>query len=219
MKPILAVCLIPFLAWTAETRQSAKGWSDWITEGVALSRAGNYSAAIPALQHALAIAQTSNTGNTGNWELAKTLDSLAGAYADIGQLAESQPLFRRSLAVIESNQGRSSLAYAVVLASLCATFEESRITEETITLLREAIRVYGATAGPMDMAILHDYLSYILIHKGRYSEAETLLLDLRSSLAKQQAADPALMCIALNNLGQLRYMQKRYGESVEPHLP
>jgi len=45
-----------------------------------------------------------------------------------------------------------------------------------------------------------------------------LLLDLRGSLAKQQAADPVLMCIALNNLGQLRYMQKRYGESVELYL-
>jgi tetratricopeptide (TPR) repeat protein len=45
-----------------------------------------------------------------------------------------------------------------------------------------------------------------------------LLLDLRSSLVKQQAADPALMCIALNNLGQLRYVQKRYGESVELYL-
>jgi len=186
-----------------------------MTEGIVLVRAGNYPAAILAFQHALTIAEASKTGY---WELAKTLDSMGGAYADIGQLAESQRQFRRSLAVIESNEGRNSLAYAVVLASLSETFEEGRVGEETITILREAIRVHGATAGAMSMAILHDYLSHILMARRRYSEAETLLLDLRSNLAKQQAADPVLMCIALNNLGQLRYRQKRYGESVDLYL-
>jgi len=86
MKLILALCLIAFTAWTGEPRQSVKVWSDWMTEGVFLVRAGNYSAAIPAFQHALTIAEASKTGY---WELAKTPDSMGGAYAEIGQLAES----------------------------------------------------------------------------------------------------------------------------------
>ncbi len=66
-----------------------------------------------------------------------------------------------------------------------------------------------------NITIIRECLAQILWRERRYQEEEPFLLDALADLAKQKAADPALMSAALNNFAVLRFDQERYEESVD----
>jgi tetratricopeptide (TPR) repeat protein len=87
--------------------------------------------------------------------------------------------------------------------------------EEVIALLRQAIAVNSRIGSADNITVIRECLAQIFRREGRYREEEPLLLDALADLAKQKAADPALMAASLNNLAMLRFDQARYQESVD----
>jgi hypothetical protein len=68
-----------------------------------LSRAGKYSQAIPLAQRLVANQEKTN-GPSGR-DLAASLNNLALLYGSQGQDADAEPLYRRSLAIMEKAYG------------------------------------------------------------------------------------------------------------------
>jgi tetratricopeptide (TPR) repeat protein len=209
--------LLFILLWAVQSchaSEPSKEWSDWLSEGKVLRSAGNYSAAAHAFREALEIAVSSDV--TGP-PLIELHDALAVAYVKAGQLKDAEGEYRCELALIEKAEGRGSLSYAFVLASMAILPTQTGHHEEVIALLREAIATNARTGSIEDITIIiiRECLAQTLRREKRYQEEEPLLLDALADLAKQKAAHPDLMGAALNNLAVLRFDQERYEESID----
>ena len=191
--------------------EPSNGWSDRFSEGKALLTSGNYAAAARAFREALGIAVHSAVTDQ---QLVELHDALAGAYAEAGQFAESEGEYRCALALVEKAEGRHSLNYAFLLATMAILPTQTGNRDEVIALLREAIAAHVRVGYSENITIIRECLAQILRKEKRYQEEEPLLLDALADLTKQKEATPALICSALNNLAVLRFDQGRYEESI-----
>ncbi len=197
---------------SGQASETSKGWSDWLSEGLALSQTGSYSAAAHAFREALAIAARSAIDDR---QMAVLHDALAVAYAEMGQFAEAEGEYRRALSLVEKTEGQGSLQYAVLLADIAILPTQTGNREEVIALLRQAIAVNKRTGSIKNITVIRECLAQIFRREKRYREEEPLLLDALADLAKEKAANPALLAAALNNRAVLRCDQERYEESVD----
>ena len=204
MKLILAICLVPFVASTAETRESSLGWGNLTLEGKALTQAGKYPAAAQAFRQALAIAEGANADER---TLLGIYDALASAYANAGQYAESEHEYRRALALTEKSQGRQSLDYALLVASMVMLPTQVGNGDTAGALLREAIIANRQSGRARELAIVRICLAQILLDARRYAEAESVLLDTQGDLPALKTTNPKLAAELLNELGLLRFDQ------------
>ena len=212
MKPIFAICLVSFVAWTMEARESAPGWTNLVSEGKALTLTGNYSAAAQAFRQALTAAEGANAGERS---LVEIHDALASVYAEAGRYAESEHEYRRALALTEKSQGRLSLDYALLTASMAVLPTQMGNREAVGPLMGEAIIANRESGRNRELAIIRICLAQILLDAKSYAEAESLLLDAQGDLAALKTKNPGLAAELLNELGVLRFEQGRYKESVE----
>ena len=207
----IALFIILLAAGSCDADEPSKGWSDWLKEGEALRRTGSYPAAAHAFREALATALGSDVTDR---QLAELHFALAGADAEMGQFLESEGEYRRALALVKRREGKVSLNYAVLLASIATLPTQTGNHEEVIALLREAIAANATIGYTENLTIIRECLAQILRKEKRYQEEEPLLLDALADLTKQKAADPALMGAVLSNLAVLRFDQERYEESI-----
>jgi tetratricopeptide (TPR) repeat protein len=212
MKPIFVICLVPFVAWTLEAGESAAGWTNLLSEGKALTWAGNYSAAAQAFRQALTAAEGANAGERS---LVEIHDALASVYAEAGRYAESEHEYRRALALTEKSQGRRSLDYALLVASMAMLPTQMGNREAVAPLLGEAIIANRESGRNRELAIVRVCLAQILLDAKRYAEAESVLLEAQGDLAALKTENPKLVAELLNELGLLRFEQRRYKESAE----
>lgn len=215
MKSKLAACLFLLIATNVRALETAKSWNEWMAEGATLRGAGQYTGATAALLQALKIAERSGQVDA---PLIQTLDALAAVNVDAGRLAEAEHLYQRALTAVDVLQGRKSLTYAVLLASLATISEPVASSEETLAELREAITVYQHNGSASSVNTVRDCLAEILINRKEYREAEGLLLDARADLCERKPADPVLLFTVLNNLAHLRYEQARFADALDSYL-
>jgi Flp pilus assembly protein TadD len=100
------LCILLLAVWSRQASETSKGWSDWLSEGQALSHNGNYSAAAHSFREALAIAERLQINDR---RLAELHYALAVAYAEAGQFAESESEYRRALVLVGKVEGQASL--------------------------------------------------------------------------------------------------------------
>lgn len=215
MKLILLACLIPFIAWTAEIHESPRKWSEWVTEGKALTRAGNYAASAQAFGRALVAAEGANVGEG---KLVELYDALASAYAEAGQYSESEHAYRRALALAERTEGRQSLEYALLVAGMAVLPTQTGNGEPVIDILSQAIAANRRTGSARERVILGVCLARIFVEARRYAEAESVLVEAQSGTAGLKTTDPILLAELFSGLGVLRFHQRRYSESVDLDL-
>jgi tetratricopeptide (TPR) repeat protein len=200
------------LAARSQAIEGQKGWSDWLSEGQAFRAAGDYSAAAVAFGRALTIAEGSSVSDA---QLIALDDALAETYAEAGQFGESEAAYRRALSLVEKNEGRASLDYAVLLASMAVLPTQRVVSEEQIALLRNAIAVNAREGSAQKFAIVRGCLALILKNQKRYQEEEALLLEALADLASQKEPNPHLIGAFMNNLAMLRLEQGRNEESID----
>src|ERR1700683_2160575 len=99
MRIVLFIILL--VVRNCHASEPSKGWSDWLSEGQALSRTGNYPAAAHAFGEALGIAVRSDLTDR---QLVDLHHALAGAYGQAGQFKESEGEYRCALALIERTE-------------------------------------------------------------------------------------------------------------------
>jgi tetratricopeptide (TPR) repeat protein len=211
----LVFCILLLAVRSGQSRETPKGWSDWLSEGQTLSHTGNYSAAAHAFREALATAERLRIDDR---RLVELHYALAVAYAEAGQFAESEGEYRHALALVVKVEGQASLNYAVLLADMAILPTQTGSREEVIALLRRVIAANAQTRSIKNITVIRECLARILRSEKRYQEEEPLLQEAVADLIKQKAADPALLGAAFNNLAVLRFDQERYHESVDLQL-
>jgi len=209
------LCILLLAVRSGQASETSKGWSDWLSEGQALTHTGSYSAAAHAFREALAIAARSAIDDR---QIVELHDALAVAYAELGQFAEAEGEYRRALSLVEKADDQGSLHYAVLLADIAILPTQTGNREEVIALLLQAIAVNARIGSLKNINVIRECLAQILRSEKRYREEEPLLEDALADLVRQKAADPALMGAAFNNLAVLRFDQQRYQESVDLQL-
>jgi tetratricopeptide (TPR) repeat protein len=210
VKPVICIALLTLCS--AAANNTPKAWSDWVSEGKALTRVGNFAAAAQAFRQALSLAEAANTDER---KLVEIHDALASAYAEAGQYSESEHDYRNALALAKKTEGRRSLTYALLVASMAVLPTQIGNREPEIEQLREAIAANRGTGSTRALMIVRACLAQLLKDAKRYNEAESVLLDAQADLGNARTTEPRLIAELLNNLGVLRFDQERYGESVD----
>ena len=141
--------------------------------------------------------------------------TLASAYANAGQYAESEHEYQRALALAEKAQGRQSLDYALLVASLAVLPTQIGNRDLVVELLRGAIAFDRRTSSPRELAIVRGCLAHILMDQLKYTEAESVLLDSQADFASLKMTDPRQLSDLLSDLGVLKFDQGRYGDSIK----
>jgi tetratricopeptide (TPR) repeat protein len=179
-------------------------WLSLMHKADSLQRAGQYEEAATAYRNALKIVEGSH-----NLRLADTLNGLANDCSELGEWAEAQRLYRRSLALLAELIGKDHPTYAVVAANLGMQYADHGENSKAEAMYRQAIAIYDRTVSPDDqrLALARSLLAAELIHKHRYDEAEQLLNLALSAFRKDPRTGKLREAIALNNLGVLRRYQ------------
>jgi tetratricopeptide (TPR) repeat protein len=206
------LCLLFVILQSIAARETAESWSDWMSQGKGLYVAGNYADAAGAFRQALSLVEFAETGYARR---VNSLGSLAGAYQKLGRVVDAEYAYRQAMLLVEQNEGRDSLAYASVLARMTTVDTNATGRREAIGPLSKALEKYSRTSPTVSLSTIRLCLARILMEQKRSEEAERLLLDLRRDLAKGGGADVFSTSAAVSALGDLRFGQGRYSESLE----
>jgi tetratricopeptide (TPR) repeat protein len=205
------ICITLLTLGRAEANDAPEGWRDRLSEGNLLSRAGKYSDAAQAFRQALILAAGANVSER---TAVGIHDALASVYAEAGQYVESEHEYRHALALAEKSQGRQSLDYGLLVASMAVLPTQEGNRGAAIALLSEIIAVNGRTSAAGDLAIVRSCLAELLMDGKRYVEAESVLLAAQADFAGSKVTDRKRLAELLNHLGMLRLDQGRFDESV-----
>ena len=171
--------------------------------GRAYQRLGDYAAAQPYLERALALRR--EVLGARNVATAESMFNLAGLLGDRGDYAAAEALFRESMATQRALVGGDHARVARTMDGLGLLLQErgdypaaERLTRDALAIRR---RVLGSTHPEVAQSLLH--LAYQLQLQGRQSESEPLYreaLDLR--MARYGPDHPDVAAV-LSNLGLL----------------
>jgi tetratricopeptide (TPR) repeat protein len=207
-----ALCALFIVLQSIAARDTEKSWSDWMSQGKALYASEKYAAAASAFQNALSLADGSENGKA---QQVNALNSLAGAYQKLGRIVDAEHAYRRELLLVEKDEGQESLAYALVLAHMSTLNVDKAGRAEIVGPLRNAIERYSNIGPASALSTIRLCLARILMEQKRWGEAEPLLLDLRRNLLKGSGVDFISTSASLEALGDLRFGQGRYAESLD----
>jgi len=207
----LALCFLALCLRILVAGETPKTWSEWASEGAGLLEDGNYQAAAQAFSQALAVAKDSSIPDP---QLLKIRNALASTYAYVGRYLEAESEWRHALVLAEKTEGRESLDYALIVATIAGLPTETGNHEETIMVIRKALEVNAQSGSQSELAKLRVLLAQLLIEEKKYGEAEALLLDLQANPAHSKPSERLQLSYLLDELGGIRYEQGRFAEAV-----
>ncbi len=172
---------------------------------------GNYREGIPPAKEAVKIANIKATFLI----LSSYLNDLASLYNENGNYSEAEPLYLRSLEIVERKLGADHPNVAIILNNLAGLYEsQGRYSEAEPLYLRSLeIREKQLGADHPDVAISLNNLALLYKLQGRYSEAEPLYLRSLEISEKQLGADHPNVAAILSGLALLYKSQGRYSEA------
>ena len=168
----------------------------------------------PLAPHALAVA-----GRADEAGIAEPTGGLLGTLGSLleakGRYFEAEPLYRRALAIWETNLGQDHPQVAIGLNNLALQLQATNRLGEAEPLFRRALAIAEATLGPdhPDVAIDLNNLAGLLQETNRPDEAEPLF---RRALAIHEASlgqDHPQAATGLNNLANLLQATNRLAEA------
>lgn len=166
-----------------------------------LTKAGRYSEALPLAQALAASLEKSDNGR----ELAAALNNLGQVHAGQGRDDLAEPLYKRSIALMEKSLGLDNALVAAELTNLAALYQrQSRFAEAEPLFKRAlAVRERSLSREHPDVGQALNNLATLYVRQQRQAEAEPLFQ--RALAIYQKAAGPEHPAVAtvLNNMGQV----------------
>ena len=142
--------------------------------------------------------------------------TIGRSYADLGMLAEAEPLLQQSLATRRQLLGPSHVDVAESLHGMAALAFQKGDFKTAESLYREALEVDRRALGPDSMevgAILNDLAMTLEEGKGDYDGAQPLLEESLAIKRAHLGPRDADLAQSLNNLGMLHYRKKDYAKA------
>jgi tetratricopeptide (TPR) repeat protein len=205
--------LVTMPAW-ASNRDRV--WTHSMAAGQLAYEAGRYNDAERLLKIAL-----SNAEHFGprDLRLASTLNRLAQVYHDQGQYTKAEPLYKRSLTLVEKALGPSHPDVAANLNDLATLYRDEGQYAQAESLYRRSLGIVrkAGTAESPDVAIGLNNLAELYSDQGKYDEAEKLYKESLEICEKTQGPKDMSVAISLNNLGALYDNEKKYDEAEQAY--
>lgn len=187
-------------------------WQRLVNLGSTAEASGEYGRAAAFYRDAARIAETFQPGDPRR---PFTFNGLGMMYDALGQFADAELAYQRTLAVLTEFQPPPVLDRAMVLTNLSTLYLETGQTARAEKLLDEATAISAGAPDPDErrLAIVQNSLAELLISTGRQEEAERLLTACLAVLEPRPDAQTEVG-IARNNLGVVRLYQGRFADSV-----
>ncbi|WP_369719665.1 tetratricopeptide repeat protein [Bradyrhizobium sp. LLZ17] len=180
----------------------------------ALMSAGKYSEALPLAQGMVASLEKSDNGR----DLAAALNNLGQVYAGQGHDDLAEPLYMRSIALMEKSLGLDNALVAAELTNLAALYQRQSRYAEAEPLFKRAlaVREKSLSREHPDVGQALNNLATLYVKQQRQLEAEPLFQ--RALAIYQKAAGPEHPAVAtvLNNIGQLDRDLNRDADAEAP---
>lgn len=166
-----------------------------------LTKAGRYSEALPLAQAMVASLEKSDNGR----ELAAALNNLGQVHAGQGRDDLAEPLYKRSIALMEKSLGLDNALVAAELTNLAALYQRQSRLAEAEPLFKQAlaVREKSLSREHPDVGQALNNLATLYVRQQRQAEAEPLFQ--RALAIYQKAVGPEHPAVAtvLNNIGQV----------------
>jgi tetratricopeptide (TPR) repeat protein len=148
-------------------------WERYNQAGVSAYQRGDYAEATKQFEAALKEAQDFGEQDP---RLATSLNNLAGLYYFQGRYGETEPLFKRALAIYEKALGPEHPQVAESLNNLAVLYYGQGRYGEAEPLYKRALAIYEKALGPEHphVATSLNNLAGLYYFQGRYGEAEPL---------------------------------------------
>jgi CHAT domain-containing protein len=176
-----------------------------------LSRAGQYADALVLAKAMVADLEKRPQSR----DLGAALNNLGQLYGSMGQDGEAEPLYKRSLAILEKTAGADSSEIAPELNNLAALYERQSRYAEAEPLFKRALMLREKSLGQNhpDVGQSLNNLATLYERQDRHSDAEPLFK--RALVIYQKAAGPSHPAVATltNNLGQVYKAEGRYSDA------
>jgi CHAT domain-containing protein/Tfp pilus assembly protein PilF len=186
-------------------------------EGWALADKGDYKAAVPLIERALAVREAAY--GPEHELVAESLNDLASVYMDVARYKESEPLYLRALAMHERLHGPDDPRVAEVLNNLALLYKMMERPADVVARYERALAIFEKAYGAEHEKIantLHNLASFYL-DSGDYGRAEPLFLRALPMLERTLGADHARVATTLNSLATLYRLRAEYPRA-EPLL-
>jgi tetratricopeptide (TPR) repeat protein len=194
--------------------QPAAEWAAWLEKR--LAQLGNGTIWQPLLAVAeMGVQEAEKALGENDPALAGLLNEQAHLLQVIARYEDSEPLFRRALAIDEASYGPDHPNVAIRLNNLVLLLQDTNRLAEAEPLMRRALAIDEAGYGPdhPNVAIRLNNLASLLQATNRLAEAEPLM---RRALAIDEASygpDHPNVAIRLNNLASLLQATNRLAEA------
>ena len=149
-------------------------WDGLITAGRTALQQNNFAEAEQLFEKAL---ETAETFPPGDPRLGRSLNNLAAVYYKQEDYGRSEPLMRRSLAILEQSLGPESADVAQTKKNLAAIYYLQGNFEDAEPLLKESLSILEELHGPNHafVATVLNNLAALYQAQDRYTDAEPLL--------------------------------------------
>jgi CHAT domain-containing protein/tetratricopeptide (TPR) repeat protein len=154
-----------------------------------------------------------------NSDVVDSLGNLAVLYRLQGRFTDAEPLFKRSVAILEKRLSPEHPALAGPLNNLAQLYFGEGRYPEAEALYKRAIAIVGNTLGPMDphLGVSLDNLALTYIKEGRFEEAAPLYKRILMIVQNAFGSDHPNMLTALTNLGGFYDEQGQYSDAEPLH--
>jgi tetratricopeptide (TPR) repeat protein len=149
-----------------------------------------------------------------------SLNQLARLYNSQGKYNEAEPLYLRSLSIVEKQLGENHPHFATSLNNLAGVYYSQRKYNEAEPLLLRSLSIVEKQLGENhpEVASSLNNLAKLYRNQGKYNEAEPLYLRSLSIVEKQLGENHPHFASILNNLAGLYQSQGKYNEAEPLYL-
>jgi tetratricopeptide (TPR) repeat protein len=179
---------------------------------------GLYQVAEFWYQQLVKICQTLFTGD--HFNVASSLNNLAGLYNNQGKYSEAEPLYLDALEMIKRLFTGDHPAVATSLNNLASLYHNQGRYSEAEPFYLDALEMRKRlfTGDHPDVADSLNNLASLYHNQGRYSEAEPRYFDALKMRKRLFTGDHPDVADSLNNLASLYHNQGRYSEAEPLYL-
>ncbi|GAB4208478.1 MAG: CHAT domain-containing protein [Coleofasciculaceae cyanobacterium] len=182
-------------------------------QAVQLSNQGQYAAAIPLEERALAIRE--KVLGPEHPDVASSLNNLANQYLALGKYPKAEPLFQRALTIRENVLGSEHPDVAFSLNSLGNLYRLQGKYSKAEPLFQRALAIREKALGPEhpDVATSLHNLANLYRVQGKYPKAEPLYQRALAISEKVLGLEHYYVAIGLYSLADLYFTQGNYSKA------
>ena len=141
-------------------------------------------------------------------DVAKSLSNLAQLYRNLGDYAQAEPLYKRSLATLEKALGPDHPDVAISLNNLAQLYRNLGDYAQAEPLYKRSLAIWEKALGPDHsyVALSLDNLAYLSLVEGRINKAMRIF---------QKINNPSGKAVCYLAKGHYRQAAEKYSKSLE----